>query len=393
MKVAIFTEYYFPYISGVVTHIKTLKEGLEAQGHEVLIVTLDPKGKRHYMKDNILYCPALEVKKLYGYGVANPINMRRMVILEAFAPDIIHMHTEFTMGIFANFAAKRMKVPTVYTLHTMYDDYLFYVLPNRTPARMKNMAKPIAHSYIRRVANTATEVIGPSHKVVDYLHRCGVKRHINIVPNTVDMHDFLPENISKADIAAWKSKLGIKENDVAVAFVGRLGKEKSIDVLIDYFTLCFRGEEQFKLFIAGDGPELDELNHLVRRLKMESQIKLLGRVEHEQVPAFYGACDLFATASLTEMNSISMIEANAAGLYVAQRLDILNRDQIHSGENGDVYTNSEEFNVILREYAKLDKKGRTARKAQVSAFAQRYGPKEFTEAIMNVYNRAIYEYK
>ena len=236
-------------------------------------------------------------------------------------------------------------------------------------------------------------MIGPSYKVVDYLRRCGVERHINIVPNTVDLSDFLPERVSKTKINAYKKELGINPGDVALCFVGRLGKEKSLDVLIDYFTCCFKGENSFKLFIAGDGPEIDALQKMAQAKGMAAQIRLLGRVEHERVPELYGACDLFATASLTEMNSISMIEANASGLYVAQRLDILNRDQIHSGQNGDVYTNTDEFAAIIRDYAKLDEKGRTQRKADVSAFARRYGPKEFTDAILNVYNRAIYEYK
>lgn len=59
MKVAIFTETYFPFISGVVTHIKTLKESLEHAGHEVLIVTTSPKAVCHYVKDGVLYCPAI----------------------------------------------------------------------------------------------------------------------------------------------------------------------------------------------------------------------------------------------------------------------------------------------------------------------------------------------
>lgn len=58
MKIAIFAEYYFPYISGVVTHIETLRQVLEAHGHEVLIVTLDPKCDKHYVKGGVLYCPA-----------------------------------------------------------------------------------------------------------------------------------------------------------------------------------------------------------------------------------------------------------------------------------------------------------------------------------------------
>lgn len=223
MKVAIFTETYFPFISGVVTHIKTLKESLEHAGHEVLIVTTSPKAVCHYVKDGVLYCPAIPLKRIYGYGLSNPVNIQRLRIIQDFDPDIIHIHTEFSMGIFAQFAARKLKKPIVYTLHTMYDDYMFYVAPER----FQNMVKPAAHVYFRKVANKATEIIGPSLKVVEFLRRCGVERHINIIPNTVDLSDFMPENVSRDDVAAIRAKLGIRDGDTAMCFVGRLGKKKA----------------------------------------------------------------------------------------------------------------------------------------------------------------------
>ena len=113
MKVAIFTETYFPFISGVVTHIKTLKESLEHAGHEVLIVTTSPKAVCHYVKDGVLYCPAIPLKRIYGYGLSNPVNIQRLRIIQDFDPDIIHIHTEFSMGIFAQFAARKLKKPIV----------------------------------------------------------------------------------------------------------------------------------------------------------------------------------------------------------------------------------------------------------------------------------------
>ena len=391
MRVAIFTETYFPFISGVVTHIQTLKEGLEAKGHTVLIVTLDPKTRQHYVKNNVLYCPAHPLKRIYGYGVANPVNRHRLNIIRSFNPDIIHLHTEFSIGIFALYAASQLHRPAVYTLHTMYDDYVFYLFPEKTPDRMKKMARPLARSYIRNVASRATEIIGPSYKVADYLRRCGVERHVNIVPNTVDLTDFLPKNANKTEIAALKKELGIQKGDVAIAFVGRLGKEKSLDVLINYFQKGFKGQKKFHLFIAGDGPDKKLLQEEIDKYGVGDQVKLVGRIDHSRVPHFYHACDLFATASLTEMNSISMLEATASGLYALQRLDIFNRDQIVSGKNGDVFTSAEEFKQLVQEYADLDEKGRRDRQKMVSDYAQRYGPAEFTEEVLKVYARAQYK--
>ena len=364
MKVAIFTETYFPFISGVVTHIKTLKESLEHAGHEVLIVTTSPKAVCHYVKDGVLYCPAIPLKRIYGYGLSNPVNIQRLRIIQDFDPDIIH-------------------------LHTMYDDYMFYVAPER----FQNMVKPAAHVYFRKVANKATEIIGPSLKVVEFLRRCGVERHINIIPNTVDLSDFMPENVSRDDVAAIRTKLGIRDGDTAMCFVGRLGKEKSIDVLVEFFAAHFRGDDAYKLFIIGDGPEKENLERQIVRLGVGAQVRLLGRIEHQFLPPYYHACDLFTTASLSEMNSISMLEAMASGLYVIQRLDIYNKNQITPGENGNVFNTAEEMAALLREEAALTPEQRALRRQKVTAFTQRYGEKEFIRAVLNVYERAMAEYK
>lgn len=390
MRIAIFAETYFPFISGIVTHIQTLKESLEESGHEVLIVTASPKTNRHYVKDGVLYCPAIPMKRIYGYGFSNPLNLERLKIIREFNPDVLHIHTEFSMGIFAQFAARKLKKPIVYTLHTMYDDYLFYVAPHKFGQKM---VKPAAHLYFRSTANKATEIIGPSLKVVEFLRRCGVERHINIIPNTVDLSDFLPQNVSPDDISSVRKTLGIREGDTAICFVGRLGKEKSIDTLIEFFAQNCKGNKQYKLFIIGDGPEKNNLARQIQDLDVTSQVKLLGRIEHASLPPYYHACDLFATASLSEMNSISMLEAMASGLYVLQRLDIYNKNQIEAGENGETFTSSKEFGALVSAQAAMTAEQKAERRERVTAFTNRYGKKEFVAQVLNVYERAIAEYK
>lgn len=391
MKVAIFTETYYPFISGVVTHIETVKKGLESRGHQVMIVTMDPRAEEHYVSDGVLYCPAREMKRLYGYGVANPINLKRFKIVQDFDPDIIHIQTEFTMGIFGMFCARRLKKPVVYTLHTSYDDYLFYVAPHKV--FQDHLAKPVAHTYFRHLAKDATEVIGPSVKVVAFLRRCGVERHINVIPNIVDLSIFLPENVSAQDIQAARKDLGLNPGDTAVLFVGRLGREKSIDMLIEHFKAAVGGRKDCKLFIVGDGPEFGHLQTLINHLEMRDQVKMLGKMDHSKLPPYFHACDLFATASISEINSISMLEAMASGLYVLQRLDIYNRDQIKEGVNGDLFTDKEGFVRLMSEHLALTPAQREERRKAVNMSTRSYGPKEFTDAVINVYERAIDEYK
>lgn len=254
------------------------------------------------------------------------------------------------------------------------------------------MVKPAAHLYIRSIASKATEIIGPSLKVLEFLRRCGVEHHINIVPNAVDLSDFLPQNVDRQSVDAIREKLGIRPDDVAMCFVGRLGREKSLDVLIDWLSASFQGDERFKLFIIGDGPEKEALLEQIHANGMDKQIHLLGKIEHSLLPPYYHACDVFTTASLSEINSISMLEAMASGLYVLQRLDIYNKNQITCKENGDIFETPEGLAALLREQAALDPKQRQERRDRVTAFSQKYGKKEFIEAILNVYERAITTY-
>lgn len=387
MKIAVFTEYYFPFISGVVTHIKTLKDGLEKDGHQVLIVTTDPKAKTHYIKDGVLYCPAKGIKKIYGYGVTLPISLKRLEYIKQFDPDIIHIHTEFSIGIFGMWAARVLKKPMVYTLHTMYDDYLFYIFPER----FDKYAKPATHAYFRNVAKRATEIIGPSLKVVEFLKRCGVDRHVNVIPNITDLTLFLPENVDFGKVKAIRQKHNITDKCITMCFVGRLGKEKSIDVLIKYLSQM-KDKDRFRLFVIGDGPEADNLKNQALQLGVSDNVYFTGKINHSDIAAYYYASDIYATASVTEMNSISMLEAMASGLMVLQRFDVYNADQIIQGKNGYLFHDFDEFNTLLENFASMSPQRRRQLREKTAAFSRRYGPKEFIEKVENVYEMALHKF-
>lgn len=386
MKIAIFTEYYFPFISGVVTHIKTLKDELEKKGNEVMIVTTDPKAKHHYLKDGVLYCPAKSVKKIYGYGVTYPISLHRLGILKEFDPDIIHIHTEFSIGLFGLWVAKKLKKPIVYTLHTMYDDYTFYLFPER----FDKYAKMVTHTYIRNIAKHATQIIGPSLKVVEFLKRCGVERHINIIPNITDLTLFLPENVNMERVGLIKQKYGLDSSVTTLCFVGRLGKEKSIDTLISFLYEAISEGGNYKLFVIGDGPEKEALMHQAEGLGIRDRVIFTVKINHNDIAAFYYASDIYATASLTEMNSISMLEAMASGLMVLQRLDVYNKYQIVEGKNGWLFENSKQFTKLLKDFASMSSEEKLTMREEAAAFSKRYGPDEFVSKVLDVYDLALH---
>lgn len=343
MKVALFTETYLPHINGVVTHVKSLKDGLEKLGHQVLIVTADKNAKKHYVKENVLHCPGIEAKHFYNYGVAKPISHTRLKYIKDFNPDIIHVHNEFGIGIFGILTAKSLQVPLVYTLHTMYDDYIYYV----APAPLIGAAKKISRKYFKLFAKSANAITGPSLKCTEYLKLAGINKKVHVIPNPVELDLFSPENISNEIKLNLRMQLNIA-NDVMIAcFVGRIGKEKSVDILLEYWSKVITQNDKIHLMIIGEGPEIKSLKQMADNLQITNMVSFVGRVEHPNLPPYYAISDLYITASLSDTNSISMLEGMATGLPVLKRLDLLNEHEVNNGVTGFIFNSPEEMRKQL----------------------------------------------
>ncbi len=389
MKIALFTETYLPYINGVVTHVKILRDGLLAQGHQVLVVTADYTARHHYIQDGVLHCPSIKSKRFYGYGVASPFSRSRLKLIENFHPDIIHIHNEFGVGLSGLFAAKHLHVPLVYTLHTMYDDYLYYIAPRH----LLRVAKKFSHDYVRLLGNTATELTGPSPKCQEYFHRIGVKKDVNLIPNAVELEQFAPDRISKEDKMALRERYNIPEDVMLACFVGRLGNEKSVDILLDYWAKAIVPQDRMMLCIVGDGPAKESLVQQSQNLGIDSMIVFTGAIPHDSMPPYYASCDVYVTASLSDTNSISMLEGMATGLPVLRRYDKLNEnvDQIHDGVNGFVFHNPEEMAVELRRIKNLSPEDLAILKASVIDSVHRSGAQTLANYTLNVYRKAMAE--
>ena len=389
MRIALFTETYLPHINGVVTHVKILRDGLLQQGHEVLVVTADYQTKQHYVKDGILHCPAIKSKRFYGYGVASPFSRRRLKLVQDFHPDIIHIHNEFGIGLSGIFAAKQLKVPLVYTLHTMYDDYLYYVAPRH----LLRMAKKISHDYFRLLGNAATELTGPSPKCQEYFQQIGVKKDVNVIPNAVELDDFSPDRISAENKAAFRRRYQIPDDVMIACFVGRLGHEKSVDVLLDYWAKTITPEDKIMLCIIGGGPIQAELEQQAKDLGIDSMVVFTGAVPHDQMPPYYASCAVYVTASLSDTNSISMLEGMATGLPVLRRYDALNEnvDQVRDGVNGYVFDSPEEMAAQLRRVKNLSPDQLSILKASVIESVKRSGAEALANYTCNVYRKAMEE--
>lgn len=381
MRIAIFTETYLPQINGVVTHIKILKEGLEALGHTVLIVTADSKAHTHYLKDNVLHCPAHNLKRIYNLDLASPVSRTRLKYLREFRPDIIHVHNEFSIGLSGMAIAKILKVPLVYTLHTMYDDYIYYIAPKP----LISLTKKLSHRYFRMFPQNAAVVTGPSKKCQEYTYEIGSDKKVEVIPNPVELDAFAPQTSTPQQRAQIREQYHIPQDATVACFVGRLGREKSVDVLLRFWAQEMKPQDNMRLLIIGDGPEKEPLEQLAQQLGITDTVVFTGKVLHPDLPPYVHTCDIYVTASLSDTNSISMLEGMAGGLPVLQLYDELNADQVTDGVNGYMFRDAAEMGQRLRQIRDMEPEELQKLKTSVIQSVKNSGAQTLANYIQTIY--------
>ncbi len=351
MNIILTLEAYKPYTNGVITHVSMLRDSLIKQGHNVLIVTADPKVHHHTIIDGVLHCPAITMKNIYGYGLATPFSKKRIKILNDFKPDIIHTHNELSMGIFSLVYARKFNIPLCYTLHTMYEDYSHYLAKNKIT---KSAVKYCGSAYFKLFAKKSDLMISPSDKANEFMDFIGVKnKKIHIIPNSIDVDYFDPSRTTSSHIQEIREELGFSTENFIGLFIGRLGEEKSVDVLIKGWCEKFKDSKKHKLLIIGEGPEKNNLINLAKSCGDSENIIFTGKIDHSNVYKYFCISNYFITASLTEMMSISMLESMSMGLPAILRRDPRNENQINEGKNGFIRDTIEEMTEVVENISKL----------------------------------------
>lgn len=389
MRVAIFSEVYVPDKNGVATHTKTLKDGLERAGHEVLVVTADKHARVHHIdENNILRCPAMRLKRVYGFGISAPISARRFAMVRAFAPDIIHIQSEFSVGLSGVMIARALNVPLIYTVHTMYDEtYVNYIVP----VPWVKAATKALYRYINSLSRTATRIITPSHKAKRFMVndvKTGESKFA-VISNAIDWQSFDPDQFTAAEKQALHRQLGTSPDKRTAVFVGRLGREKSIDVLLRFWAGKMKPHDNWQLLIIGGGPEKEKLQRLAESLGIARMVTFTGPVESAEIKKYLSIGDVFMTASLTENNSMSLLEAMAAGLTVLERYDAETADQILLGINGYFFSDSAEMDRRLREIGALSDEELERQKKKVRDSVRCLDTQAMVEKVYSVYNESI----
>jgi glycosyltransferase involved in cell wall biosynthesis len=219
-----------------------------------------------------------------------------------------------------------LRIPIVYTNHTRYDLYAQAYLP----IMPEEMSQGILQAYMPSFCEGVDFVITPSKGMETVLRQLNVKKHIEVVPNGVELKPFIEaEPLRGLDF-------GYTTDDLLLVYSGRIAVEKNLPFLLRSFKGISQAVPNLHLLLLGSGIQSyeEEIRALILELELGHRVRLTGRIPYEQLPAYLAMCDIFVTASVTEVHPLSVIEAMAAGLPVMGIQSVGVGDTLEDGVSG-----------------------------------------------------------
>lgn len=346
MKILITTDLFSAPTNGVVTSVNNLREELTKRGHDVRVLTLSAD-LHTYKDDSVYYIKSISLDFIYP-AVRMPVSYRNQLIQEIldWKPDIIHSQCEFFSFQFALHIAKTLRIPMVHTYHTLYEQYVPYVIRNKNLGRCA--VRFLSRKRLKRVAN----IIAPTKKVEDALRGYGLSNPVSIIPSGISLEQH-KKRLTETECMQRRRKLGIPDDHQVILSLGRLGVEKNLEELLRLFAEELRHNEKLTFLIVGDGPARSQLENLSQDLEIADRVVFAGMVNPNEVQDYYQLGDVFVSASTSETQGLTYIEAAANSLPLLCKEDPCLKDVIRDGVNGYEYTSDEDFsdklNVVLND--------------------------------------------
>ena len=390
MRIGIFTDTYTPFINGVTTSVLMLKKALEKKGHIVYIVTVNALNMQFQIEENgkVIRVPGIPIG-IYDYRLTGIYPVRAIKIIKKWNLDVIHSQTEFGIGTFARILSKQLRIPLVHTYHTMYEDYVHYI----THGYFNNSGKTLAKYYTLFYCDkTINELVVPTKKAYElFKQKYKVDRNVYIVPTGIDVEKFYREKNKKINTIEARTRLGIEEDDFVILFVGRIAEEKNIELLLSAMKGLVNVSNKIKLLIVGDGPDLEKYKAYSTNYGLEENIFFAGKVPWDKINEYYMIADVFATASRSETQGLTVIEAMAASLPVICINDESFTGTVIHNLNGLIFRNRREYKKhIAKIYENKELCRKLSNQARISA--ETHSSKYFAEQILDVYRIAIKSY-
>lgn len=384
MKIGIFTDTFYPEVNGVATSCLNLMHGLERMGHEVHVYAPKCKGLEPYDHPNVHYLVSTPFIFLKDRNIALP-GYHTFIQTKHMDFDVVHTQSEFVMGVFGRYVARKCNCPLVHTYHTVWEDYTYYITHGHKDAAAKKVAKRYSEWWCQRTDRT----IVPTAKTENLLRQYGVKGAIDIIPSGMEIDRFFPENHSQEEIAQTKLECGVREGERVLLYIGRLAKEKNVEQIVRVFPKLREHCPDVRLVIIGEGPMLSVLRKMAKKLEVSDAVSLIGAKPWEKIDRYYAIGDVFASASHSETQGLTYLEAMASGLCVCAVKDPCLYGVIEDGINGILTGDSDEefLHGLTISFSFM---GKSAGQ-RAAGTAVRYSVAPFAQKVLDCYTKAVAE--
>lgn len=383
MNIAMFTDSYTPYVSGVVRSIQRFTSGLIAQGHQVYIFA--PKYSKEAMKNSedestqtfrFLSVPALT---LPAYALPIPISPKSSSLMKELEIDIIHTHSPFLTGRLGANLARKCQIPLIFTHHTLYHEYAHYII---APRKVTHQA---ITKYLQRYFRHCDHVITPTPLIKDFLiDFYQLEQPITTIPTGIDLSGY-----KTADKNWLRNKFKIDPSKRIILFVSRLSAEKNIQLVMEAFLKLYQDIPDLHMVFVGDGSEKANLQKFSAKYALENDVTFTGAVNATEVINCYCAAELFMFGSTTETQGLVLAEAMAGGVPVVAVKATGTNDIVEHGVNGFLTENSVDS---LVEHAKIilsDQSIWESMHDQALQTADKLSIEKTTERLVSLYNETI----
>ncbi len=321
MRIAIFSDNFYPEISGISDSIIALSKELVKRGHYVDFY-VPYYSKKDYaaaglQKKEIDLGKNVRIIRFFSIPYKSGTGQGRFVIPVGWyafnmlrrPPDVIHTQLFFGVGLEAIFAARLLKKPVIGTNHTRLKEFTRY-----SPIKASWFYN-LLFKYMNWYYERCELVTAPARSVIDEMVGAGFKMGYKklgaqVVPNPIDIKIFNLVSLSQKN--QWKKELDLL--GPTIIYAGRFALEKRLDVMIEAFSIARKKIPSAILVLAGRGIIKDDLVEQAKKLGVYEAVKFVGVKSKAELVKYYGASDIFALSSTSEVQSITMLETMACGL-------------------------------------------------------------------------------
>ncbi len=380
-KILITTDLYATNTNGVVTSVQNLFDELTAKGHDVRILTISADLHSH-KEGAVYYVRSVPLGVVYP-DVRMPTSYHNRLIQEIieWKPDVIHSQCEFFTFEFATRIAKYTGAPIIHTYHTLYEQYITYLVPSRRLGR--SLVRILSRQRLKKVRT----LVAPTTKAEKALHSYGIHNPIRVIPSGISLEQH-HRRLTPEQRQQKRRELGIREDQQVLLNLGRLGTEKNLGELMDLFAQALEENRDLIFLIVGDGPAREDLENQADKLGIREHVIFTGMVEPSEVQNYYQLADVFVSASTSETQGLTYIEAAANGLPLLCRQDDCLAEVLKEGENGYEYTSAREFLRAI-DMVLDDPQWRQAAARRSEQIAAGFDKKAFGEAIESIYESVL----